>query len=104
MKTHVEFRSDRSPPYPGEDEEVNPGIWGKRLRSFWRWVSRIMGLPLVNRAPKTGAGWFRSRTMLSRSGSVREYEEYSDGFLCSPDEALSAPSEAAMVSSFGLNG
>ena len=34
MKTHVEFRSDSFPAYPGEEEEVNPGIWGKRLAEF----------------------------------------------------------------------
>jgi len=34
MKTHVEFRSDLFPPYPGEEDEINPGIWGKRLAEF----------------------------------------------------------------------
>jgi hypothetical protein len=31
MKTHVEFRSGKFPPYDGEEEEINPGLWGKRL-------------------------------------------------------------------------
>lgn len=39
MRTHVEFVSDEFPPYPGEDEEINPGIWGKRLAEFI--VSRL---------------------------------------------------------------
>jgi hypothetical protein len=34
MKTHVEFRSDQFPPYAGEDDEVNPGLYGKRLAEF----------------------------------------------------------------------
>ncbi len=34
MRTKVEFDSDAFPPYPGEDEEVNPNIWGKRLAEF----------------------------------------------------------------------
>jgi hypothetical protein len=34
MRTHVEFISNAFPPYPGEDEEINPGIWGKRLAEF----------------------------------------------------------------------
>ena len=34
MRTNVEFTSDSFPPYPGEDEEINPGIWGKRLAEF----------------------------------------------------------------------
>jgi hypothetical protein len=31
MKTQVEFRSTKFPPYEGEEEEINPGLWGKRL-------------------------------------------------------------------------
>lgn len=34
MKTHVEFRSDLFPPYPNEEDEINPGCWGKRLAEF----------------------------------------------------------------------
>ena len=34
MQTSVEFTSDAFPPYPGEEEEINPGIWGKRLAEF----------------------------------------------------------------------
>ena len=31
MKTCFEFRSSKFPPYDGEEEETNPGLWGKRL-------------------------------------------------------------------------
>ena len=34
MKTHVEFRSAQFPPYDGEEEEINPGLWGKRLTEY----------------------------------------------------------------------
>jgi len=34
MKTHVEFVSTTFPSYPGEDKEINPGIFGKRLGEF----------------------------------------------------------------------
>ena len=34
MKTFVEFRSDKFPPY-GEDELINPGLWGKRLAEYF---------------------------------------------------------------------
>jgi hypothetical protein len=30
----VEFRSDTFPPYDGEEEEINPGVWGKRLAEY----------------------------------------------------------------------
>jgi len=34
MKTQVEFRSTKFPPYEGEEEEINPGLWGKRLTEY----------------------------------------------------------------------
>ena len=34
MKTQVEFRSSKFPPYEGEEEELNPGLWGKRLAEY----------------------------------------------------------------------
>lgn len=34
MKTQVAFRSTKFPPYEGEEEEINPGIWGKKLAEY----------------------------------------------------------------------
>lgn len=34
MKTQVEFRSSKFPPYEGEEEQINPGSWGKRLAEY----------------------------------------------------------------------
>ena len=34
MKTQVEFRSNKFPPYAGEEEQINPGLWGKRLAEY----------------------------------------------------------------------
>jgi hypothetical protein len=34
MKTQVEFRSRKFPPYEGEEELINPGLWGKRLAEY----------------------------------------------------------------------
>ncbi len=83
MKTNVEFRSDKFPPYEGEDEIINPGLWGKRLAEYlgermegegietgeilpedWGWVLRIKNdaFPLW-----IGCG---------------HYEEFPNGFLC----------------------
>lgn len=83
MKTYVEFRSDRFPPYPEEDELVNPGIYGKRLAEFlsaglrshgiatgepftedWGWI-----VPIENKAYSLWIG-------------CANYAEYDDGFLC----------------------
>ena len=34
MKTQIEFRSTKVPPYEGEEEQINPGLWGKRLAEY----------------------------------------------------------------------
>jgi hypothetical protein len=34
LKTQVEFRSRKFPPYEGEEELINPGLWGKRLAEY----------------------------------------------------------------------
>lgn len=34
MRTQLEFISDDFPAYPGEEESINPGIWGKRLAEY----------------------------------------------------------------------
>ena len=36
MKTQVEFRSDKFPPYDGEEDGINPGVWGKKLAEYLR--------------------------------------------------------------------
>jgi hypothetical protein len=83
MLTYVEFQSDRFPPYPGEEDLINPGVWGKRLAEFlrsglhnldfetgeliaedWGWT-----IPIVNREFRLWIGCSR-------------YEENPHGFLC----------------------
>ena len=34
MNTQVEFRSSKFPPYDGEEREINPGVWGRRLAEY----------------------------------------------------------------------
>lgn len=34
MKTQVEFRSSKFAPYEGEQEQINPGLWGRRLAEY----------------------------------------------------------------------
>ena len=83
MKTHVEFRSDKFPPYESEEHDINPGRYGKRVAEFlsvglrshgfepeeliaedWGWV-----VPIRNDGFKLWIG-------------CGNYEEYPDGFLC----------------------
>ena len=57
MKTQVEFRSSQFPPYEDEEEQLNPGIWGKRLAEY-------LVLKLAERGIETGEivpedwGWY----------------------------------------------
>ena len=83
MLTHVEFRSDRFGALEGEEELINPNLWGKQLADFlkagldaegfettepiaedWGWVLQIKNEPL--------AFWI----------GCGHYQEYSDGYLC----------------------
>lgn len=34
MKTQVEFKSSKFPPYDGEEDQINPGLWGRRLAEY----------------------------------------------------------------------
>jgi hypothetical protein len=83
LETHVEFRSDRFQPLEGEENFINPDLWGKRLADFlreglarqgfetkepiaedWGWV-----VPVVNKPFRLWIG-------------CGHYQEYEDGFLC----------------------
>ena len=83
MRTNLEFRSAAFPAHPGEEEEINPGRYGRRLAEF-----------LANELPSHGFdvahvgaedwGW---RIELRHDAfplwiGCGNYEEYEDGFLC----------------------
>lgn len=34
MKTQVELRSFKFPRYKGEEKQINPGVWGRRLAEY----------------------------------------------------------------------
>ena len=57
MKTFVYFRSTLFPPYDGEQEEINPGVWGKRLAEFL--LERLSGTSVVPEEPSPEDwGWY----------------------------------------------
>lgn len=79
MKTHVEFRSDKFPPYVGEEDQINPDLWGEYLKGRlsehgietgeliaedWGWC-----LPVKNESFSMWIGCGR-------------YQEYPNGYLC----------------------
>ena len=46
MKTQVQFTSDAFPAYPGEEEQINPGRWGKRVSEFVHDGLQRSGVPV----------------------------------------------------------
>jgi hypothetical protein len=44
MRTQVEFRAPKFPAYPGEEERINPDMWGKRLAEYLRDELRERGI------------------------------------------------------------
>jgi hypothetical protein len=40
----VEFCSSKFPAYPGEEDQINPGVWGKRLAEYLQFKLRERGV------------------------------------------------------------
>jgi hypothetical protein len=82
MKTHVAFRSDRFPPYAGEEDVVNPGLYGKRLAEFLVRELKPKGFePLEPFAEDSG--WvipIKNHGFRLWIGCAND--EHADGFLC----------------------
>ena len=57
MKTEVTFRSGKFPPYEGEEEQINPGLWGKRLAEYL--VEKLASTPVQTEEPiPEDWGWY----------------------------------------------
>jgi hypothetical protein len=83
IETCVEFRSDRFPPYEGEEEQINPDCWGKRLAEFLRDGLRAKGF--VTEEP-CAEDWGWVLPVLNDQFrlwiDVGHHQEYPDGFAC----------------------
>lgn len=82
MQTHVEFRSSKFPAYPGEEDEVNPGLWGKRLAEYLRDRLREHGTE-VDEIYSEDWGW---AVPIKNEGfplwvGCGHYQEHDDGYL-----------------------
>jgi hypothetical protein len=44
MQARVEFRSDKFPPYEGEQEQINPRLWGRHLAEYLK--QKLTGLAI----------------------------------------------------------
>jgi hypothetical protein len=83
MRTNLEFRSTAFPACPGEDEESNPGRYGKRLAEFIAAGLPKHGFGVANTSAQDW-GWridLRSEQFPLWIG-CGNYEEHDDGFLC----------------------
>ena len=83
LLTHVEFRSDDSPPCDAEAEEVNPGRYGKRLAEYLLASLREQGQSVGDIFPEDW-GWVVpiEHDAFDLWIGVGNYDEYPDGFLC----------------------
>ncbi len=83
LPTYVEFRSDRFPACEGEEDQINPGLWGKRLAEFLRTKLHEQGIPSDEPAPEDW-GWrldLHNEDFELWVGCGR-YQEHADGYLC----------------------
>lgn len=83
MRTHLEFRSSSFPAYPSEDEEINPGCFGKRLAEFLSSALLASGFAVQDICAEDW-GW---RIDVHNDAfplwlGCGNYDEYPDGFLC----------------------
>lgn len=83
MRTHLEFRSNAFPAYPGEEEEINPGRYGRRLAEHLAAALPAHGFEVLDVGAEDW-GWCIG---LRNDGfplwiGCGNYEEYDDGFLC----------------------
>lgn len=83
MKTHVEFRSSAFPAYEGEEEEINPGRWGKRLAQFLKSKMDEFNVPTDEiYLEDWGVAIPIKNEEFPMWIGCGNYEEHEDGFLC----------------------
>lgn len=83
MKTQVEFRSNKFPPCDGEEEEINPGLWGKRLAEYLKAKLTDLGIETDD---VVGEDWgylvgVKNETFPLAVGCGHQYGD-DDQFLC----------------------
>jgi hypothetical protein len=83
MLTHVEFRSDRFPALEGEEDMINPDLWGRLLADFLRQGLIARGYEIPE---PIAEDWGWCLRVLNQPFSVwigcGHYQEYPDSYLC----------------------
>ncbi len=83
MGTNLEFRSAAFPPFPGEEEQINPGRYGRRLAEFLSAELSTRGFE-VDGVRAEDWGWridLRHNAFALWIGCGNS-DEQEDGFLC----------------------
>lgn len=83
MKTQIEFKSSKFPPYPEEAAQVNPGRYGKRLAEFLAAELSKRGFKVEGiRSEDWGWAVDLENEDFPLWVGCGNYEELADGFLC----------------------
>ena len=56
MRKVIEFKSEKFPPYEGEEEETNAGLWGRRLAEYLQAKLPEFGISVLGIGPEDW-GW-----------------------------------------------
>lgn len=88
MKTEVTFRSSKFPAYESEQDEINPGCWGKRLAEYL--VEKLAGTSVHTEDPiPEDWGWYipikNERFRLAICCGHQQGDD--DEFMCFTDPA-----------------
>ena len=83
MRTHVEFVSNEFPPCENEEEQINPGRYGKRLAEFLADGLASYGFKVVCIGAEDW-GWMveLENEAFPLWIGCGNYEEFENGFLC----------------------
>jgi hypothetical protein len=83
LLTHVEFRSNSFPALEGEEELINPDLWGKQLADFLSDGLRTEGFETTE---PIAEDWGWRLNVINDTFALwigcGHYQEYVDGYLC----------------------
>lgn len=89
METHVTFKSSKFPPCDGEEEQLNPGVWGKRLAEYLASALAEAGIGAEEPVPEDWGWYVPVRNDGFRLGvCCGHLAEEGDRYLCFTEPAL----------------
>lgn len=83
MARSLVFRSGKFPPYEGEEEETNPGRWGKRLAEYLRDTLPQHGFVVKDLVPEDWGCFVEvENPKFPLAVACGHYQEWPDGYMC----------------------